>query len=618
MLSPSYLESLPVGIVNQYAELESWIIADISRRIAGADFVMTPTAEWQIKKAQMLRLSYDDVVKQVSQTLGKSQKEVRALFKDAGVTALKSDASIYSLAGKDPAAFMNSLALNRTLMAGIQQTNGLMSNFCRSLASESNKLYNDLLDQAYFEVQSGAFSYQTSIRKAVKQLGQQGIQTVKYPSGHTDQVDVAVRRALISGVNITCARLQLDLASEMDCDLVEVTSHFGARPSHADWQGGIYSISGRARGYSGLAEATGYGSGDGLCGWNCRHNFYPFFEGISKPLGNPHDAKESEEYYNATQKQRTYERKIRKSKRQVEANRAAMEATTDKDLKALLEQDKRAAQARLADIQSQLDKFCKENDLYRRRERESIAKKGIRIPNKTKGVSNTKSQVVTYNARSIQEAQQWAINHLGMKNVSYKDIGIDVANRINNSLSKTFDEYPILKGFIKQVKTDGRLNSVAQAEVSYSSGMLNTTLKLSKKDLDNLQKIDTMISRCVNNKWWTPKNGVDGVIDHELGHMIEYAITFRRHGIDLSCTDVNKIKSVFADLRARKVSAEIKDNVLLKLKITDTKVNIMDNLSEYGATNASEFLAEAISEIRNGNPRELAKEVQKLLKAVLI
>ena len=374
MLSPSYLESLPVGIVNQYAELESWIIADISRRIAGADFVMTPTAEWQIKKAQMLRLSYDDVVKQVSRTLGKSQKEVRALFKDAGVTALKKDASIYALAGKDPTAFMNSLALNRTLMAGIQQTNGLMTNFCRSLASESNKLFNDLLDQAYFEVQSGAFSYQTSIRKAVKQLGQQGIQTVKYPSGHTDQVDVAVRRALISGVNITCARLQLDLANEMDCDLVEVTSHFGARPSHADWQGGIYSISGKARGYRGLAEATGYGSGDGLCGWNCRHNFYPFLKGLSKPLGNPHDAKESEEYYKATQKQRAYERQIRKVKRQVEATRSALNATEDKDLQDLLKKDLDKYKSTLKGKQDELDRFCKDNDLTRRKNRESISK----------------------------------------------------------------------------------------------------------------------------------------------------------------------------------------------------------------------------------------------------
>ena len=458
MLSPSYLESLPVGIVNQYAELESWIIADISRRIAGADFVMTPTAEWQIKKAQMLRMSYDDVVKQVANTLGKSQKEVKALFKDAGVTALKNDASIYALAGKDPTAFMNSLALNRTLMAGIQQTNGLMSNFCRSLASESNKLYNDLLDQAYFEVQSGAFSYQTSIRKAVKELAKNGIQTIKYPSGHTDQVDVAVRRALISGVNITCARLQLDLANEMDCDLVEVTSHFGARPSHADWQGGIYSISGKARGYRGLAEATGYGSGDGLCGINCRHNFYPFFEGLSKTLGNPHDARENEEYYKLTQKQRAYERQIRKAKRQVESTRSAVEATADKDLQDLLKKDLEGYKSKLRNKQDALDNFCKENDLYRRRDRESIVKKGANsnAPAKKPSTSTKPDKIIkkqakeNYNNACKQVLDRGKIN--GNENLLLTNLeGLQVFDRLdgtNNCVRFT----PEFIDFIKDAK----------------------------------------------------------------------------------------------------------------------------------------------------------------------
>ena len=483
MLSPSYLESLPVGIVNQYAELESWIIADISRRIAGADFVMTPTAEWQIKKAQMLRMSYDDVVKQVSRTLGKSQKEVRALFKDAGITALKNDSSIYSLAGKEPTAFMNSLALNRTLIAGIQQTNGLMSNFCKSLASESNKLFNDLLDQAYFEVQSGAFSYQTSIRKAVKQLGHQGIQTVKYPSGHTDQVDVAVRRALISGVNITCARLQLDLASEMDCDLVEVTSHFGARPSHADWQGGIYSISGKARGYRGLAEATGYGSGDGLCGWNCKHNFYPYFEGLSKPLGNPHGAQENKDYYDKTQKQRGYERQIRKAKRQVQSTRSALEASTDKDLQELLKKDLDAYKSKLSNKQDALDKFCKENDLYRRRERESIVKRGNNSKSTTKKTTSsidskkiTKKQAKeNYNNACMQVLERGKIN--GNENLLLTNLnGIQVFKRLdgnNNSVTFTPEFIDFLRNSpdntLKLIHNHPRSSSFSDADMKVLS-----------------------------------------------------------------------------------------------------------------------------------------------------
>lgn len=240
MLSPKYLESLPVGLVNIYADLESWIIADIARRIAGADYVMTPTAEWQIKKAQEMRLSYDEVVKKVARQTGKTQKEIRKIFEEANVKALENDAKIYALAGKDPTAFMNSLALNRTFIAGIEQTNGLMRNFTKSLAAQSNKLLCDLLDQAYFEVQSGAWSYQTAVKKAIRQLARQGVQTVKYPSGHTDQIDVAVRRAVITGVNQTCAKLQLELAEEMGCNLFEVSQHMGERPSHSQWSGGIY------------------------------------------------------------------------------------------------------------------------------------------------------------------------------------------------------------------------------------------------------------------------------------------------------------------------------------------------------------------------------------------
>ncbi|ADZ82549.1 phage minor capsid protein [Cellulosilyticum lentocellum] len=376
MLAPSYLESLPVGIVDIYSDLESSIIADISRRIAGVDgkeFRMTGTAEWQIRKAMEMRLSQDEIAKQVARALGKSTKEVKQLFKNAGIKALESDAKIYALAGKDPTEFMNSIALNQTLQAGIKNTNGLMSNFCRTTANTSNKLFEDLLDRAYLEVNSGAFSYQQAIQRAIRTLGVQGLQTIRYPSGHTDQVDVAVRRAVVTGINQTCARLQLDLASEMDCDLVEVTSHFGARPSHADWQGGIYSISGKHRHYKGLAEATGYGSGDGLCGWNCRHNFYPFFEGISVPLGNPHDAKESEEYYNNTQKQRAYERRIRSTKRQVIALESAISIAKDNDLKSLLQKDFTAKSVKLKQQEQQLRDFIKESDLPLRNNRIKVS-----------------------------------------------------------------------------------------------------------------------------------------------------------------------------------------------------------------------------------------------------
>ncbi len=375
MLSPKYLESLPVGLVSIYADLESWIIADIARRIAGADYVMTPSAEWQIKKTQEMRLSYDEVVKKVARQTGKTQKEIRKIFEEAGVKALENDSKIYALAGKDPTAFMNSLALNRTFIAGIEQTNGLMKNFTKSLAAQSNKLLGDLLGQAYFEVQSGAWSYQTAVKKAIRQLAKQGVQTVKYPSGHTDQIDVAVRRAIITGVNQTAGKLQWELADEMECDLVETSAHFGARPSHQEWQGQIFSRDGKHSKYPDFKSSTGYGTGEGLCGYNCRHSFFPYYEGISKPIEIEFDVKESNEYYEKNQQQRAYERKIRKQKRQVEALKGALNGCKDDTLRVELENEKKRSQAKLRETQGKLKAFCEENDLARRRERESIVKK---------------------------------------------------------------------------------------------------------------------------------------------------------------------------------------------------------------------------------------------------
>lgn len=79
--------------------------------------------------------------------------------------------------------------------------------------------------------------------------------------------------------------LQLARMEEMDCEFVEVTAHEGARPTHAVWQGRVYHRGGAVvhdgERYEDFETATGYGTGPGLCGWNCRHNFYPFYPGVS-------------------------------------------------------------------------------------------------------------------------------------------------------------------------------------------------------------------------------------------------------------------------------------------------------------------------------------------------
>lgn len=179
----------------------------------------------------------------------------------------------------------------------------------------------------------GGMDYNTVIRNTIKELSKAGVEAISYPSGRKDSLEVAVRRATVTGANQTALKLQEIRADEMDCDLVETSAHSGARPSHAEWQGGIYSRSGKSRKYESLVEATRYGYVDGLGGANCSHSFRPWFEGMSRTWSK----ERLEEYrardfeyngeklteYEVLQEQRKIERSIRRWKREENAMQAA-------------------------------------------------------------------------------------------------------------------------------------------------------------------------------------------------------------------------------------------------------------------------------------------------------
>ena len=175
--------------------------------------------------------------------------------------------------------------------------------------------------------------------------------------------------------------MQLDLAAEMDCDLVEVTSHSGARPSHAEWQGKVYSISGKSKKYPPLSH-TGYGTGDGLKGWNCRHDFYPFFEGISERASFPVDIAENQKEYEAAQRQRAIERSIRSSKRGLAALDSAIQSTDDEQLKAKLQSDFDRKANVLKKQEARLAEHCKASGLLPRPDRTRVVGFGRNVGQK--------------------------------------------------------------------------------------------------------------------------------------------------------------------------------------------------------------------------------------------
>lgn len=324
MLRPEFFDSCADDILALYAKLEESIIADMCRRIARMGRISDATA-WQAARLQEAGTLYDNIIKEIAKTTNNREETVKKAFGKAGVEALSIDDSIYKAAGLDPLPLKQSQAMLSVLQAGLIKTNSVMQNLTMTTAVSTQQAYMQACDLAYMQVSTGAMDYRTAITRAVVSACEQGA-TVLYPKGHVDKLDVAIRRAVLTGVNQTCGKLQEARADEMECDLVETTAHAGARPSHAAWQGKVFSRSGLSDKYPPLDEITGYGTGAGLCGWNCRHSFFPYFEGLSESayprevLNEYNNRKvtingEKMSYYDATQLQRKMERSIRESRR---------------------------------------------------------------------------------------------------------------------------------------------------------------------------------------------------------------------------------------------------------------------------------------------------------------
>ena len=371
MLKPKYIERLPAAMVELYSEVEQDILADMARRIAAYDYWI-PAAEHQRKALIELGNFHSYVIKALSARTGKTTAELERLMEEAGMKALSFDVAVYREHGLDPPPLAASKELQKVLRAGLRQTSGLFVNLSRTTANTASKQFEDALDRAWLQISSGAFDSNTAIRMAVKDLSQKGVKSIQYPSGHSDTLEVAVRRATVTGVNQTALRLQDALADEMGCDLVETTAHAGARPEHAVWQGQIFSRSGKSDQYPDFVSSTGYGSGAGLGGWNCRHSFHPYFEGdpkaYSKKMLEGFEAKDYEyngqkmTEYEATQQQRYVERQVRRWKRENAAMAAAGLDTSE-------------SASRIRQWQETQKDFLRQTGLKRQGDREQIATK---------------------------------------------------------------------------------------------------------------------------------------------------------------------------------------------------------------------------------------------------
>ena len=345
--SPPVLYALPEELAELYRGLEDTLLTEICSRLKLRDELNEVTVQ-DIKALRSHGIDLKEIEKAIRQTTGISEKKLNELLDDVVERNQTYYTELIDLAHITQPETLVSV---EDTWAIYEQTKQTLRNITRSMGflvnagrtmSPPAKAYQWALDAATLKVESGAISYGQAIKDAVRELASGGLRVVDYDSGHRDHVDVAARRAVMTGVSQLCSKYTEQSAEYLETPYFEVSAHSGARDkpgaspwsSHKDWQGKVYSI--RAGDiYPSIYDVCGLGAVDGLEGANCRHRRFPWVEGVSERTYNDEQLEhiddglgctfEGKTYtaYEATQEQRKVERTIRKLKREKAAYKAA-------------------------------------------------------------------------------------------------------------------------------------------------------------------------------------------------------------------------------------------------------------------------------------------------------
>ena len=380
---PEVLDALPEELAELYRALENTLLDEICSRLVIADQLNEVTVQ-DIKALRSHGIDLKSVEEAISKTTGISKQKLNSLLNDVVERNQKYYTEVIDLAHvTQPETLVDAAAVD----AIKQQTHDIFRNLTSSMGFlvcntmlKPARAYQWALDNAEMQIQSGAISYNQAIKTAVKQLADSGLKVVDYESGHRDQIDVAARRAVMTGVSQICAKYTEQSAEYLETPYFEVSAHAGARDkpgpspwsSHKDWQGKVYSI--RAGDiYPSIYDVCGLGAVDGLEGANCRHRRNVWVEGVSErtytdeqlehiddDLGCEYDGKKYTAY-EATQMQRRVEREVRKLKREKAAYKAAG-----------LREDETAINIRLRRLNAKYKAFSAEAGLPEQRERMKV------------------------------------------------------------------------------------------------------------------------------------------------------------------------------------------------------------------------------------------------------
>lgn len=621
-------------IISLYQQLEEDILSAIVRRMLKMGYV-SDAAKHQIEVLQAAGLLYDDIIQLIADRTDASTAQVKALFEDAGVQTVAIDNDIYEAAGEIPVDIRQDDSMNQVLEAGYKKTLGTMQNLVRTTANNAQTAFIQMCDRIYMQVASGAFSYQEAIRFALRELADTGAY-ITYPTGHTDRLDVAVRRCVLTGVSQTAAAVAKQQAENADCKYMELTAHSGARPEHAKWQGQLVIIKGkRTKLYiDGLKVFTlseiGYGDGAGFKGWNCRHNWHPYYVGYSTPNYTQEELKKLDEpcipyngtlytEYEISQMQRAGERKVRAWKRRCITAQEGVNSAADDVTKAAAQAEYSKSAVHLKANEEKLKDFCKQTGQDRDRFREQVygfsrseAQRAVQAAKKAKSslTSGAKSGIIesqkdsvkddkikwnrkgeNLNSEQKRELREYAESKgIVLTGYAKTDVDVSLMKKVMDDADSILQKYPELRGTKEKPFTLKIVNGMEANDFAMTStGNDSHVIQLNANAFRDEKKLAEEYQKLVDEGWFVKGTTYRSIIIHEMGHM--YANTHKTNIMKI-CKEILKT-----------------DNI-------GVIAYVQKNLSSYSSVFAdgTEIISEVFSSFFGGKPKEFEKMfMQKLL-----
>lgn len=432
MFTPTEIEALPSAMEQLYRSLQLNIMSDLTERLKANGEEITSAADWQINRLYELGVSKDEIDSLIQSTLDVSDDEIDRIYDEVVKSEYARNEELYTSKGKEYIPYAENKQLQQLVKAVKNQTKSEYRNITGSLGfavrnSDNTvsftplaKFYQDTLDNGLMQIASGAFDYNTVLKRVVKTMTDSGLRSVEYSSGWSNRVDVAARRALMTGFNQVVAKVNEDNAEQLGTEYFEISYHRGARPTHQVWQGRVYSK-------KELETVCGLGTVTGLCGANCYHSYSPFIKGIDTPtyseeeLDRMNEEENTPKEYNgktytayeAQQRQRQLETAMRADRQKIEL---LTQGGADDDTIT-------GAKAKYFQRQDEYVKFSKAMNLPQQWERITVDGKnalGSKLPKKAESVNKITAENVAKSGKSgiIKEKSKKPITPITDKAIS--------------------------------------------------------------------------------------------------------------------------------------------------------------------------------------------------------